>query len=197
MRPERQLESVMEVILPLKESLEGLAEAFQKMLPVLEREHQLIKASSLSELEELALEKAALGEEVERTSERLLKSSEELRGQYVQIVPGAVAKKGANLKDCVGWLKAIIHALGDQGLGVQVLGHLADKIEVTYELLTSLKMRAQPRLDLNTFLTKELLRQHRENIRLLQSVKAELNATYDSSGSSRQQNAKGILQIKA
>lgn len=197
MPAQKQLERVIFLATSLKESLEGLAESFQRLLPLIDREHAAIKSSQLNVLEQLTVEKETLGDVINQCSEDILKTNEELRKIYIEIVPEAAPKKGAGLADSLGWLRDIQKTAGEQGLGVQVLQHVEQKITRLHESLTQQKRESQMKIEMNKYLTTELLHRHRENIRLIQEMVAQANATYSPTGTTRTQEAKSVLQVKA
>ncbi len=197
MSAQKQLEAAIEKATSLKQDLEGLVAAFDRLVPIIDKEHAAIKASKLNELEWLTGEKERLGQVISSHSESILRVAEDLRCLYKNVVADAHTEKGAGMKECLHWLKEIREALGQDGLATQVLTHLEQKLEKVYLDLTSKKQASQGKIQINTHLTRELLHRHRENIRLIQEMVAEANSTYSPSGTTRAQEPRSVLTVKA
>lgn len=197
MSAQRQLEAAIQKATSLKEDLEGLVAAFDRLVPLIDKEHMLIKGAKLNELEWVTGEKERLGQIIADHSEALLFTAENLRQQYLAIIPDTQAEKGAGMKECLQWLSEIRTALGQDGLATQVLAHLEQKLAAIYTDLVNKKQSSQGKIAINTHLTRELLHRHRENIRLIQEMVAEANSTYSPSGTTRSQEPQSVLSVKA
>lgn len=197
MSAQKQLEAAIQKATNLKRDLEGLVVAFDRLIPLIDKEHVLIKGAKLNELEFITDEKERLGQIVVDLSDAILRTSEDLRRQYLEVIPEAQSEKGAGMKECLGWLKEIRLSLGQDGLATQVLAHLEQKLESIYVDLVHKKQSSQGKIAINTLLTRELLHRHRENIRLIQEMVAEANSTYSPSGSTRSQEPRSVLSVKA
>jgi hypothetical protein len=197
MTTHRLMEELISVATGLKDGLETLIDAFRKLIPLIEHEHELIKKSALQELELLTLEKEALGELVSVGGDKILKCADEMRRLYEGAFGPRNQASNPVLFDVLVWMKAIREAQAQDQLSSDVAKHLEARLEFLFNELKAMKSASQMKIEMNTYLTKELLRQHRENIRLIQDVQAEANATYDASGAARKQETKGVLQVKA
>lgn len=190
------LELLIELMSRLKSALEIIVANYELMMPVVDQEHVSIRKADLNQLEVITERKIELGQKIADEGHNVLLIAEEVRRTYDYFVSIEERISGKSIHDTIERIVYLKTKLAEEGLAVEVLDHLIVKVRGEVEKLSTLKTTTDGKVKVNTAVTKELLRHHQENIRLIQSVIEQCESTYDATGLSKKRDSKGILQVK-
>jgi len=195
MQMKDRIEIFIELASRFKDQTEDLHKAYAMLLDVVEREHQAIKTSKISEVEQAGVEKEQVTEFVTRLIEDLQMTSQKIYGAYTELT-GKTVDATPQLSDTIEILEEVKAAVDQQSLSYKVYLHVFDRAKVAVAELLSKHRTLKPKVEMNRYLTETMLHQHQQNFLFWQEVVAESEATYTKKGTRRNDQAAGMLKVQ-
>ena len=191
-----QVDSVIEVVSRLKDSVAGLYEAYALLPAVLEKEHRAIAAHDFAAVSGILPEKEAIGDRIEACFSALTTAGERL-GNLRWRLTGEAAPRPATLSDCLATLEPICAAFPVDPLGGQVLRHLVDRLKTLVGDFQALHARVKPEVEGNKAEVAVILRHVQESYRFWQEIQETTPAGYTAQGTQRSTGMRDGFKTKA
>jgi hypothetical protein len=175
-------------------SVGAIEDGYSKLLPLLDLEHELIRTSSLAELEQLTITKNALGDAITAAYEDVLRHWDRARS-LCQL--GNEGQRGS-IAELIDNLKLLGTKQSFSSLESGVFDKAINNLEQAYERLKSTRKLSLPKIEMNYYLAQKLLRHHQESHRFWQELARESSSTYTAEGTvAKTQDATSVFRAKA
>ena len=186
-------ESLIPEIVKFRELIESLSKLYSEIIALVDLEHQAIRTSELDEIEVLVRNKQELGDRVIVVAEEISGSFERVKSSVCSISSESV-NEAVDLLGLVELLERV--RLAEEGMEYRVFDHERSKLRKVFDEFKTLNEKYQPKIEMNRYLIRKLLHNHQETFRFWQSIAAESESTYGSTGATKQQVSQPTLKVR-
>lgn len=191
------IENVVGIIKDMSEHGKVLKQFFSDLREIILQEHEAIKAHQIDAVEELTRQKLEVGQLIENKVQILQQRSENFRDIYTRYFPDAESVGQIQLSQVTIWLETFLEQCPEM-LQKNNLRQVTKEFKNTVTDLLQKRTEVQPKIEMNSYLTKKLLNRQRELIRFWQDVANEAAMTYGASGETKgQTTSTSVLRVKA
>ena len=191
---QRSQDIAIQLAIQTQKCIGEIEDSYIKLLPLLDLEHELIRTSSLDELEHLTASKDALGDIITKAYEDILRLWDRAKSLCQLHTEG----QRGSISELIDHLKLLGSKQSFSSLETGVFHKAVGNIEHIYERLKSTRKLSLPKIEMNCYLAQKLLRHHQESHRFWQELAREASATYTSEGTvARTQDATSVFRAKA
>lgn len=175
---------MIEAVSRLKDEAQTLLTGYVAMVPAIAAEHRAIRSGQFVLIEASRHEKELVGEKIEIAYGNLTQASERLSRAAREFLARDI-KRPQNLSECNTLVDEILETLvqgNHEGLGPQVLRHVASGLKkVTEEFFTKYK-EIKPLIEANRMLVQTVLRNVQESYRFWTEVSEKIAVSYNKDG---------------